>query len=100
MANKPAEPATKTVSYYAISVLSSRTMWFNAANFVVAALSLTEVATLIPPRYVPLQSMLVALINLWLRKATVRPVAFIGHGDTQEIKVPKLSPPKPPAITD
>lgn len=89
-----------TVTYWAVSVFSSRTMWFNAANLLLAALSLTEVATLIPPRFLPLQLAAVALINMWLRQATVRPVALIKPGKTKPIAVAKIEPPAPPLVTD
>lgn len=89
-----------TVTYWAISVLSSRTVWFNAANFLVAGLSLTEVVTLIPPRFLSLQVALVAMINLYLRTVTTRPVAFIAPGETKPIAVAKISPPDPPVVTD
>jgi len=82
-----------TVKYWSISVLSSRTMWFNAANFLVAVLSLTEVVTLIPPRYMPVQAAVVAIGNMWLRTLTVRPTAFTLPGTTTAVAVPRLTPP-------
>ena len=81
------------VKYWSVSVFSSRTVWFNAANFVVAALSLTEVVTLIPPHYMPMQAAIVAVINVWLRTITVRPVTFTAPGTTTAVPVPKLKPP-------
>src|SRR4026207_819593 len=98
-------------------MFSSRTMWFNAANFVIAALSITEVATLIPSRFLSVQLAVVALINLWLRTVTVRPVALIPPGDTAPAPVArggaapppgggaagrggKAGPPPPPVVTD
>lgn len=89
-----------TVQYWAVSMFSSRTMWFNAANFVIAALSITEVATLIPSRFLSVQLAVVALINLWLRTVTVRPVALIPPGDTVPVPVAKVGPPPPPVVTD
>jgi len=89
-----------TVTYFAISIFSSRTFWLNVATFLVAALSLTEVATLIPTQYVSLSVATVAMLNLWLRTFTVRPVAFIAPGATKAVTVDKLSPPAPPLITD
>lgn len=85
---------------WAISVLASRTMWWNAANFLIAALSMTEVVTLIPPRFLPLQAAVVALVNLWLRTTTTRPVAFIAPGTTAIVALPKLDPPAPPPVGD
>jgi hypothetical protein len=84
-----------TVRYWAVSVFKSRTLWFNAASFFVAALSMTEVVTLIPARFLPLQAAATALVNLWLRMDTVRPVAMIGPSDTKAVEVPKVGPPPP-----
>jgi hypothetical protein len=89
-----------TVTYWAISILSSRTVWFNAANLLLAALELTEVTTLIPVRYLPTQLAVVALVNMWLRTITTRPVAFIPPGDTVPVQVAKVGPPDPPVVTD
>ena len=94
------EPAPRTVEYWAVSVLSSRTMWFNLANFLVAALSMGEVVVLIPSRYLPLQAAVVALINMWLRASTVRPVAFIPPGTTTAVEVKRIGPPPPATPTD
>lgn len=88
------------INSWAISVLSSRTMWWNAANFLIAALSLTEVTTLIPPRFLSLQLAVVAMVNLWLRTTTTRPVAFVAPGATKVIQLPKIDPPAPPLVTD
>ena len=82
-----------TVHYSAISMFSSRTMWFNTANFIVAALSMTEVVTLIPQKYLPLQAIVVAVINIWLRTITVRPVALIAPGESKAVEVAKLAVP-------
>ena len=90
-----------TVRYWAISVLSSRTVWFNAANLIVAVLSLTEVVTLIPMRYMPLQAAFMAVVNVWLRTVTVRPVALIAPGTTKAVEVEKIGPPAPiPVVSD
>lgn len=91
---------TETRTYYAISLFSSRTFWFNAANFLLAVLSLTEVATLIPQRFLSLQLAVVGIVNVWLRTVTVRPVAIIAPGETKAVVVQKLSPPDPPIVTD
>ena len=91
---------SETRTYFAISILSSRTFWFNVANLLVAVLSLTEVAVLIPPRFMSLQAALVAIANMYLRTVTVRPVAFIAPGTSTPVSVPKINPPDPSAITD
>lgn len=90
----------ETRTYYAISLFSSRTFWWNAANGLVALLSLTEVTTLIPPRFLSVQVAVVAVVNLYLRSVTVRPAVLIPPGATAPVEVPKLSPPVPPALTD
>ena len=97
-AQVPLRPATRT--YYAISLFSSRTFWWNAANGTLALLSLSEVTTLIPARFLPLQLAVVAMVNLYLRTVTVRPAALIAPGETKPIVVPKVGPPDPPMVTD
>jgi hypothetical protein len=88
-------PAGPSVTYWAISVLNSRTMWFNAASFLVAVLSLTDVLTIIPPARLPLVTAITAAINLYLRTATQRPVAFIASGTSTPVVMPKIDPPPP-----
>jgi len=92
--------AEKQVRYWAVSVLSSRTMWFNAASLLIAALSLTEIAVLIPERFLPLQAAVTAAVNMWLRTSTVRPVAMIMPGNTKAVDVPKIDPPAPSTPMD
>jgi hypothetical protein len=93
-------PAPQTVEYWAISIFSSRTAWLNAGAFVIAVLSLNEVAQIVPVRFVPLYSALVAAINIYLRLTTVRPAVLIAPGTTAPIAVPKIDPPAPPIVTD
>ena len=88
------------VTYWAISLFSSRTFWWNFANAIVALLSLTEVTTLIPPRYLSLQVAVVASVNLYFRTVTVRPVALIAPGSTVPVAVAKIDPPAPPVVGD
>ena len=92
--------AKQVVYARAISVLSSKTMITNVIAFAIAASSLTEVTTVIPPRFLPMLGMLVALGNLYLRSVTVRPVAMIARGDVKVVAIPKIDPPAPPAVTD
>jgi len=89
-----------TVTYWAISILTSRTSQFAALTIIAGILSLPEVLALIPLRYMPMVLAIVGVVNLGLRKLTVRPVAFIAPGATKAIVVDKLSPPAPPIITD
>jgi hypothetical protein len=95
----PAVP-TPQVTYWAISLFSSRTFWVNAAALVVAVLSATEVVPIIPLRVLPLSTALVAALNIWLRTITVRPAAIIAPGTTQPVRVTRIDPPTPPVITD
>jgi hypothetical protein len=89
-----------TVTYFAVSLFSSRTFWLNTAAFLVAVSSLTDVVTIIPVRFLPLLSAVVAMANVALRLATVRPVALIAPGDSKPIQVAKIDPPAPPLVTD
>ena len=93
-------PAPPTVTYFAISLFSSRTFWWNAANFVIAALSLSDVTALIPPRYLSLQVAVVAMVNLWLRSVTVRPAVIMAPGNVQPVTVAKLPGAVAPVVTD
>jgi hypothetical protein len=89
-----------TVTYWAISILSSRTFWLNAAAFVVAVLSATDVLPIIPARFLPTSTAIVAALNIALRFATVRPVAFILPGNVLPVTVAKIDPPPPAIVTD
>lgn len=91
---------TETRTYYAVSLFSSRTFWFNALSFVVMALAATDVLVIIPAKALPFVTALVTMINIWLRTETVRPVALIAPGATKAVQVPALSPPDPPVVTD
>jgi len=93
-------PAPPTVTYWAISLFSSRTFWVNSAALVVAILSATDVLTIIPPRQLPTITAIVAALNIWLRTVTVRPVALIAPGTTQPVQVARIDPPAPPVVTD
>jgi hypothetical protein len=100
MTDPRSRPPPEVVTYFAISILSSRTFWWNLANGVVALLSLAEVVAVIPPRFLSLQLAVVAMVNLYLRTVTVRPVALIAPGTTAPVRVPKIGPPDPPTVTD
>jgi len=88
-----------TVTHLAVSVLSSRTMWVNAAALLVAVLSLTEVVTIIAPRFIPTYTALLAILNLALRMLTVRPVVLSAPGTITPVEVESLTPPGP-VVTD
>ena len=95
----PNPPAPEFVFARAVSVLTSRMMWVNFGSFFVEALALSEVYTLIPPKYAHAQALIVAVVNMWLRKQTVRPVAFISPGSVSVVPIPKIDPPAP-KVTD
>ena len=82
-----------TVTYYAVSIFSSRTFWANTAALIVGVLSATDVVPIIPARFLPMSTALVAALNIWLRTITVRPVALIAPGDTKPVEVAKIEPP-------
>lgn len=84
-----------SVTYWAISVLSSRTVWVNTAALLVSLLSATDVLEIIPPRHLPLVTAIVAALNIYLRTVTVRPVAWIAAGETTPVIVEKLVTPPP-----
>lgn len=90
----------ETVTYFAISIFSSKTFWVNAAAFLIAISSLTEVVTIIPLAYMPMYSAAVAMLNLYLRTVTIRPVALIAPGATKPVDVPRIGPPPPALLTD
>jgi hypothetical protein len=93
-----ATPAT--VEYFGISIFSSRIFWLNLVALVVAVLSATDVAAIIPARFLPLASAVIAAGNIGLRLVTVRPAVLIAPGTTAPVSVPKLTPPAPPLVTD
>ena len=88
------------VNAWAISILTSRTFQLNAVAVVVAVLSLSEFVQLIPARLMPLYSLLMGIINIFLRTQTTRPVAFIKPGATKVVEIPKIDPPAPGMATD
>lgn len=94
----PAAPGK--VNYFAVSILSSRTFWVNAVALVVAVLSATEVAVIVPPRWLSLYGAFLAAGNVVLRTYTVRPVAMILPGETVPVEVKRIGPPDPPKVTD
>jgi hypothetical protein len=90
---------TPTVTYFAVSVLSSRTLWVAVGTVLVGILALPDVVAVIPLRYLPMVTALIGAVNFALRLATVRPVAFAAPGTLTPVKVPKLEPPAP-TVTD
>lgn len=90
----------QTRTYFAVSVLSSRTVWVAAGTVLVGVLALPEVLAIIPLRYMPVITALIGAVNFGLRLVTVRPVAFVLPGATVPVEVPKVGPPSPPLVTD
>jgi hypothetical protein len=101
-------PDPKPVVYArAVSVLNSRTVWLNMMALlivvgpaIVQVLSSEDVVAVIPARFMPAVQAALATLNIVLRIATVRPVAFIAAGDVKVIPIPKIDPPAPPKVTD
>jgi hypothetical protein len=89
-----------TVTYWAISIFSSRIFWLNAAALIVGLLSATDILAVIPARFLPLAQALVAGLNIALRLGTVRPAALIAPGTTAPVLVPMIDPPAPALVTD
>ncbi len=58
------------------SLFKSRTFWFNLGVAVVAMLSADNVVKIIPTRYAPFASALVACVNIVLRLYTTEPVTI------------------------
>ncbi len=58
------------------SLFKSRTFWFNAAVALVAMLSADNVVKIIPARFAPFASALVACVNIVLRLYTTEPVSI------------------------
>jgi O-antigen ligase len=87
MVSEHTEPA---VNYWAVSILRSRTAWLNAAALIVAILSLTEVREIIPADYASTVAAVLAVLNIYLRTQTIRPVAMIGLNETVSVEVPKV----------
>lgn len=98
MSADPIRPPPQTVTYFAVSILTSRTAQFAVLTATLGILSLPEVLALIPLRYMPALLAVIGVINLGLRKLTVRPVAFIAPGETHPVEVPKVGPPEMPDL--
>jgi len=82
-----------TVTYWAISVAHSRTVWVAVGTVLVGLLALPEVVAIIPLRFLPIITAVIGAVNFALRLATVRPVAFIAPGSTQAVEVARIDPP-------
>ena len=74
-------------TYYAKSVLGSKTLWTNVVLFVIAVLELTEVINVVPAEWHGAMLAIGAILNVALRIFTVRPVAFVAPGDVKPVSV-------------
>jgi len=90
----------ETRTYYAISLLSSRTFWVAVVTTVIGLSAEPEIVALIPLSYLPRVLIVVGLANMVLRRITVRPAVLIAPGTTQAVDVPKIGPPDPPVVSD
>jgi len=89
-----------TVEYWAVSLFSSRTFWAAVLTALVGLSAEPEVLALIPLAWLPRILIGVGLLNMLLRKLTVRPVVIAAPGTAVPVEVPKISPPAPPLVTD
>ena len=90
---------TETRTYWAVSILQSRTVWMAIATVLVGVLALPEVVAVIPLRFMPIITAVIGVANFGLRLVTVRPVTLSLPGTLTPVEVPKLDPPAP-LVTD
>lgn len=95
-----AEESTPKVTYWAISVLNSKTAWMAVLTIITGLLALPEVVAIVPLRFLPIITMIVGVANFCLRLVTERPVAFIAPGTSKPVEVEKIAPPPPPTLAD
>lgn len=99
-----ADTTAETRTYYAVSILSSRTFWVGVGTTVLGLLSDPEIralaAPLVPLEHLPRVLTALGIVIVVLRKLTVRPVVLVSlPGTLTPVLVPKLDPPAP-AVTD
>jgi hypothetical protein len=82
--------ATEKVTYWAESILVSKVFWVNLISVILEILDMTGLVDVFPPGFVQYRVMLVGILNIILRKFTVRPVALISPGATAPVTVAKL----------
>jgi hypothetical protein len=76
-----------------VSILNSKTFWTNAGALLIAIVVLPEVGKLVPERFVPIYSALLAIANIILRLVTVRPAVIAAPGSVTVVEIPKIDPP-------
>lgn len=74
-------------TYFAKSILASKTLWVNVALFVIALSETQEFTNVIPATAQPYMLQFAAVANVALRIFTVRPVAMIGLNDVKPVTV-------------
>lgn len=89
--------AGATRTYYAQSIFVSKTFWINLAGIVIAVLQANDVIAVLPPSTLKYTGAVIAVINIVLRFATVRPVALIAPGDSKPVEVPLIPDTTPPS---
>lgn len=103
----PAPP--QTVTYWAISILNSKTFWFGVGTSVVGLLSDPDIRVVLPQMfaalgiplaYLPRVVTVIGIVIVILRKLTKRPVVLSAPFTTQPVDVPKIGPPPPATLSD
>jgi hypothetical protein len=85
-----------TVTYFAISILNSKTFRLNAGLLFVTLVPLLvdpDLVALIPVRYLVLYAAFVKVANIVLRLMTVRPVVLSAPGTATPVQVERIDPP-------
>jgi len=77
-------------TYYAKSVLVSKTIWINLASLALLILETKEIFDLFRPQDMKYVTAAVIILNIILRGRTKRPVAFIKHDETAQVQVKSL----------
>lgn len=89
-----------TVTYWAVSLFSSRTFWVAVLTAAIGLTAEPELLALVPLAWLPRILLGVGLLNMVLRKLTVRPVVLAAPGTAVPVDVPRIDPPAPPTVTD
>lgn len=91
----------QTVTYWAISILNSKTFWVAVITSLVGLAAEPEIVALIPLSYLPRVLIAVGLANMVLRKLTKRPVVLLAAPfATVPVEVKRIGPPTPAVLED